>query len=179
MQNTKDHFPNNSFALVQHAYHLISLDKTRADVVESEKEFNKVIKLIDDDRQFRGSKGEAFRYRIKFEAILGIAYIHYLRGSYCKTDQKYREAERIIEEHFKHEERYLKSILHVNWGRNRLDSGNAKMKSKSKEDFEYVLETYKKTETEEKELKDELMEIVARAHNNLGVYYLCDGILFM
>jgi tetratricopeptide (TPR) repeat protein len=105
-----------------------------------------------------------------FEAVLGLAYIDFLRGHDNDAEQKYDEAETIINEHFRDENgKYLRSILLLNRGRNRLDNGSKKDDEGAKNDFKKVIDIYEKASTK---IKNKFAEIAARAYNNLGIYYL-------
>jgi tetratricopeptide (TPR) repeat protein len=147
----------------------------------SEYLFKKIIKLIDDDNQFNDFK--PFNYKIKFESLLGLAYIYYKRGQGQKAEEKYAEAEEIIDKHLSGnkdskdkegnmDKYYLKSITRVNRGRNKYDNRPVTSESTAKEDFEYVLTMYNTARTE---IKHELAELTALAHNNLGIYFLNDA----
>jgi tetratricopeptide (TPR) repeat protein len=105
-----------------------------------------------------------------FEAVLGLAYIDFLRGYDSDAEQKYDEAETIINEHFKDENgKYLRCILLLNRGRNRVENGSKKDDEYAKNDFKEVIEIYEKAPIK---IKKEFAEIAARAYNNLGIYYL-------
>jgi tetratricopeptide (TPR) repeat protein len=163
-------YPDNSFALVQHAHlHCMGSIEDR-DLNLAEKEFKRVIKLIVQDNQF-GSK-PAFKYRIELEALLGLAYINYTKGLDSEAERKYHEAESIARQYLEEESDYLLSIIFVNRGRSRLDNRSARSNSDALKDFREVLRIYQQTKIE---LKRELAEIAALAHNNLGVCYLNEG----
>jgi tetratricopeptide (TPR) repeat protein len=137
----------------------------------SEYLFKKVIKLIDNDDQFKGF--EPFNYRIKFEGVLGLAYIYYKKNQYNEAEKKYLEAEKIIHEHLYHNKEYLTAVTQINSGRNKYDNGpNIRSRRDAKNEFESVVRIYERAIPE---IKEELAEIAARAHNNLGIYYLDDA----
>jgi tetratricopeptide (TPR) repeat protein len=182
---------NNLFTLVKTANIAVKVKASNKDYLgASEDLFEKVIKLIDEDKQFSGY--EPFNFRIKFEALLGLAYIYHLKGLHARAERKYQEAMEIIDGHLSGnennqednednqdeyclknpnnlDEHYLKSILWICRGRERLENGSFRDNSDAKRDFLAVLKTY---EAAPIQVKDELAEIAARAHNNLGIYYL-------
>ncbi|MDF2738549.1 MAG: Anaphase-promoting complex, cyclosome, subunit 3, partial [Nitrososphaeraceae archaeon] len=182
-------FPNNSFALLQQAQ-LLSNQKynEEEDLSKAEKKFYKVIRLIEDENQFKDI--DSFNYRIKLEAVIGLAYIDYLKGLGNDANKKYQEADEIIENKIKTDpsnKAYLKSSLLVNRGRNKLDNLNYKVKPRekngkdekenekndNKDEFNQVIKIYHNAE---KKLKDELAEIAIIAYNNLAIYYLNEGL---
>ena len=136
-----DKFSENSFALVQKGY-LLSNTKyltAKEDKInieqnsnkqnptntfnEAKKKFKDVIKLIDEKNQFNTIK--YFQYKIKFEALLGLAYLDYQQGLGTNAEKKYQYAEKIINDHLsedKNTKDYLLSILKINMGRNILDN---------------------------------------------------------
>jgi len=137
----------------------------------SEYLFKKVIKLIDNDEQFKGFK--PFNYRIKLEAVLGLAYTYYKKNQYYKAEDKYSEAEQIINKHLHYHKEYLLAITQINRGRNKYDNGPSfRSRRDAKKEFESVVRIY---ETALPEIKDELAEIAARALNNLGIFCLDDA----
>ena len=79
-------FNENSFALVQCGYLLVNKKivrkepKQEFDIVEAKKNFGDVINLIDKKDQFADKDFQYFKYRIKFDAVLGLAYIDYKKG---------------------------------------------------------------------------------------------------
>jgi tetratricopeptide (TPR) repeat protein len=163
-------YPYNAFALVQKA-HLLCMDRyKKRDLHQARNEFMRVIKLIEDDNQFKSIP--AFRYRIEFEAMLGLAYIDYSNGLDSKAEMKYYEAENLARVRLTKEVEYLVSIVLINRGRSRLDNGIARSNSNAKKDFEEVIRIYQNAKIE---IKQELVEIAALAHNNLGVCYLNEG----
>jgi hypothetical protein len=125
----------------------------------AEKLFEMVKNLVDEregkgkgyDNQFKGFK--AFKYRIKFEAILGLAYINYIKGLGRRAEKNYEEAQGIInDKHLTGNKDYLQSILLINRERNGLDNRIERRKSSPKnsksspiEDFRQTLEIYEKT----------------------------------
>jgi hypothetical protein len=109
-----------------------------------------------------------------------LTYINYIKGLGRRAEKNYEEAQRIIDGRLTGNEIYLRSILSINRGRNGLDnrietrkSSPRSSKSNPLEDFQQTLEIYAKAE---KEMKNELAELASLAHNNLGVYYLNEGI---
>lgn len=180
----------NLFTLVRTANFAVKVKASNKDYLgASEHLFEKVVKLIDDDEQFSGYK--PFNFRIKYEALLGLAYVYHLKGLHDRAERKYKEAIDIVDDHLSGSENnqdsednqdeyclknsnnldeyYLKSILWTCRGRERLDNGSFRGNSDAKKDFLAVLKTY---EAAPIQIKDELAEIAARAHNNLGIYYL-------
>lgn len=149
-------YPDNSFALVQHAHLLCMGSLEDRDLSLSEKEFKRVIKLTVQDNQF-GSK-PAFMYRIEFEALLGLAYINYTKGLDSQAERKYHEAENIARQYLEEESDYLLSIIFINRGRSRLDNRSARGNSDAQKDFREVLRIYHHTKIA---LKRELAEIAA------------------
>ena len=163
-------YPDNSFALVQHAHLQCMGSLENRDLNLAEKEFKRVIKLIVQDNQF-GSK-PAFMYRIEFEALLGLAYINYTKGRDSEAERKYHEAENIARKYLEGESDYLLTIVFINRGHSRLDNRSARSNSDAQKDFREVLRIFRHTKIQ---LKRELAEIAALAHNNLGVCYLNEG----
>jgi tetratricopeptide (TPR) repeat protein len=136
----------------------------------SERLFKKAIVLIKDEQgkgQFKAFS--PVNYRVLLEAVLGLAYIDFLRGHDNEAKQKYKEAEEIINNHLKDNKQYLTSILMLNSGRNKLDNGSKEDDDEARSDFRKVIDIYEKASDN---IKKELAEIAARAYNNLGIYYL-------
>ncbi|HEU4446794.1 MAG TPA: tetratricopeptide repeat protein [Nitrososphaeraceae archaeon] len=201
--NDKEGFPENSYAIVQKAHLLLKqrhheddedgntgdLDKTERKpkdtnaVDTAERKLKKVIELIDDYDQFGKIEDHNpldniddriyFKHRIKLEAIAGLAYIDYIRGQYRKADKKYEEAEKLVDNYLGTENIYLKSIISLNRGRNHLDNGFDENNGDAIRCFRKVLKIY--NDPAQKEMKEELTEVAALAHNNLGVCYLNEG----
>ena len=73
-----------------HIYSKLKILMIKKNLTEAEKKFYKVIKLIKDENQFKDI--DSFNYRIKLEAILGLAYIDYLKGLGNNANKKYKEA---------------------------------------------------------------------------------------
>jgi tetratricopeptide (TPR) repeat protein len=155
--------------LIKIAESEVKVKDCRKDPVGTSKRlFERVKVLITKDEQFK--EFYPINCRILFEAVLGLAYIDFLRGHDNDAEQKYDEAETIINEHFRDENgKYLRSILLLNRGRNRLDNGSKKDDEGAKNDFKKVIDIYEKASGN---IKKELAEIAARAYNNLGIYYL-------
>jgi tetratricopeptide (TPR) repeat protein len=165
----KDKCLKELFTIIQAAHSAVEVKASNNDYIgASENLFEKVIKLVDDKKQFSDKEFEPFNYRIKFEALLGLAYVYYKKGLGQKADETYTEADKIIRKHLSANADYLKSVTLINRGRNKIDNGPVRSTSTGKEDFKGVLEIYKAAHPE---IKDELAEIAARAHNNLGIYY--------
>ncbi|WP_458721381.1 hypothetical protein [Candidatus Nitrosocosmicus sp. R] len=68
---------------------------------------------------------------------------------------------------------YLKSILYVNKIRNIIDNKVSDRNKSIDELFKLVFDTFDNAKVQ---VKDELKDIVARAHNNFGIYYLNEGL---
>jgi tetratricopeptide (TPR) repeat protein len=199
----KEGFPENSYAIVQKAHLLLKqrhreddedsntedLDKAEKKpkdtnaVNRAERDLKKVIELIDDYEQFGKIEDHNpydtiddrifFKHRIKLEAIMGLAYVDYIRGQYHKADQKYNEAEKLVDNYLGTEKVYLKSIISLTRGRNHLDNGSDENNGDAIRYFRKVLEIY--NDPAQKKIKEELREVAARAHNNLGMCYLNEG----
>jgi tetratricopeptide (TPR) repeat protein len=172
----KDNCLKELFTIIQTAHPAKVINKNYVDT--SENLYEKVIKLIDDNEQFSDSDYRPFNYRIKFEALLGLAYVYSIKGLDSKAKRNYEEAGEIIEEHFRDnkvkehktdEYYYLRTIFLINRGRNTFVNGPIRSRGAAKKDFEDVLDLYKDSPAR---IKDELAEIAARAHNNLGICYL-------
>jgi tetratricopeptide (TPR) repeat protein len=199
----KEGFPENSYAIVQKA-HLLLKQRHREDDEDSntedldkaerkpkgpnavniaERKLKKVIELIDDYDQFGKIEDHNpydtiddrifFKHRIKLEAILGLAYVDYIRGQYHKADKKYEEAEKLVDNYLGTENVYLKSIISLTRGRNHLDNGFDENNGDAIRCFRKVLDIY--NDPAQKKIKEELTEVAALAHNNLGVCYLNEG----
>jgi tetratricopeptide (TPR) repeat protein len=182
-------FDSNSFALVQKAFsyvdkkkdenndktdNKINLNKYIRNIEEAVKIFNNVNKLIEKDNQFKNI--DSFNYRIKLESIMGLAYIDYLKGFGNKADENYKTAINIVEKDLKTTENnksYLKMIILVNKARNKLDNFTFEYDQNARYD---LLEALKIYDNSNNNLKDELTDIAVRAYNNLGLYYIKEGL---
>ncbi|WP_458721380.1 hypothetical protein [Candidatus Nitrosocosmicus sp. R] len=86
-------FNENSFALVQCGYSLVNKKivrkepKQEFDIVEA-KNFGDVIHPIDKKDQSADKDFQYFKYRIKFDAVLGLAYIGYKKGLGKNADKR-------------------------------------------------------------------------------------------
>ncbi|MFZ0345069.1 MAG: hypothetical protein WAL24_07910 [Nitrososphaeraceae archaeon] len=204
----KSGYPDNSFALVQQAHSMVNEAteysgedeekdhfnngkiKSRKEktllIGTAEKKFVRVIDLLDHD-QYKGKLinqedkvdyERIFGYRIRFEALLGLAYIYYIRGQYSKANKKYNEAEKVVKFFPKGgQQNYLLSVLGINRGRNDLDNGNDQGYKKAMEEFQSVIDKYhdKKYDKKTQSIRQELGELATLAHNNRGVCYLSKG----
>ena len=181
-------FNENSFALVQCGYLLVNKKivrkepKQEFDIVEAKKNFGDVINLIDKKDQFANKDFQYFKYRIKFDAVLGLAYIDYKKGLGKNADKRYEEAKGILDNYLSRDTDekedhdatdYLTSILYVNKIRNIIDNKVSDCNKSIDELFKVVFDTFDNAKVQ---VKDELKDIVARAHNNCGIYYLNEGL---
>ena len=190
-------FHDNSYALVQEAYHLVYLSKVNSDdsdsdyidngnkeskassksrfvyIQDAEKMIKNVIDLIDNGAQFKGDNYKAFKYGLEFEAILCIAYINYKKGLYDDADDNYDTAERLIKKLIEREQKYLGSILSLNRARNNLEKGDTKSRIAAKKELVDVIKKYNNANGTFKVL---LVDIAGRAHINLGAYYLAEAL---
>jgi tetratricopeptide (TPR) repeat protein len=152
------------------------------------KKYNQFGKIEDYKRNDNIDDRIFFKHRIELEAIMGLAYIDYIRGQYHKADEKYEEAKKLVDEYVEYirrryhkahylgtESEYLKSIIFLNMGRNHLDNGFDKNNGDAIRCFKDVLKIYDNTARNMKELKNELTEVAALARNNLGICYLNEG----
>ena len=144
-------------------------------------QFSEVLNLI--DQQFNKNSDLVY-YKLKIESKLGLGYIDYLKGRGKQAEEKYTEAVKAINEYLELKNNdidtdtnnsskdYLYSVIQINRSRNILDNEIKIGKTSPESFFDDVIEIYKNAK---KDIKDELSEIVSRAYNNKGVYFLNEG----
>ena len=167
-------FPHNPFAIVQRGYLLLnkfSIDPNNREnyLQKAKEEFDSGLELVDDKNRF--TVKDPFKNDIKIEALLGLAYIEYLRGNGSNADKKYQDIEQIINSDVKQKEKksYLLSILKLNQARNMIDNKIIKDETNIQKIHDEIFEIYDESDSHVQEI---LNRTVSFAHNNLGVYYL-------
>jgi hypothetical protein len=171
-----NNFPQNSFAIVQQGYlflnkHYINNNNYKENYLKKAKEaFDNGLKLLDEKNQFNIK--DPFKNDIKIEALLGLAYVEYLKGNGSNADKKYHQIELIIYTDIKQDKEkrdYLLSVLKLNQGRNMIDNKIIKNDRNIKRLYDEIFKIYDESNPHVQEI---LTKTVSIAHNNLGIYYL-------
>jgi tetratricopeptide (TPR) repeat protein len=176
LHDVLNNFPQNSFVIVQQGYLFLNKydvndNNDKENYLKKAKEaFDNCLKLLDEKNQFNIK--DPFNYDIKIEALLGLAYIEYLKGNGSNADKKYHEIERIIHSDKKQDKEkrdYLLSILRLNQGRNIIDNKIINHDRNIKRLYDEIFKIYDESNLQFQEI---LTKTVSIDHNNLGIYYL-------
>jgi tetratricopeptide (TPR) repeat protein len=139
------YYKDDSYALALYAWLTLEEDSLKAEGV-----FKNLLKIVDSQYV-----GLPLQLQTKISAYLGLGYIYYKRTIYEVSEKYYDEALAALK---LHSEPYLKAVILLNRGRNRLDNGDF---TRAKEDF----------------CEAQKMPLVsAFTHNNLGLIYFEQGL---
>jgi len=173
-----NNFAHNPFAVVQRGY--LYLNKFSNDTNSEENYLNKAkdafisgLELVTEKNQFTVT--DPFKYDIKIEALLGLAYIEYLKGNGSNADKKYQDIEQIINSDVMQKEKknYLLSILKLNQARNMIDNKIIKDETNIQKIHDEIFKIYDESDSH---LQEILTRTVSYAYNNLGIYYLSQAL---
>ena len=79
INNAFKNYEENSYVLVQRAHaKTIEYEGHNRDLLGAEREFKRAIRLIEIEKQFDSRKD--LQLRIKFESLLGLGYIYFMKG---------------------------------------------------------------------------------------------------